>query len=102
MFRSLITLGLLAAARLPAVDAPIDDFFNSFTAEWVRGNPNLATSARYFTGAQQDALEQQLTPVGDAYQRSRIQLARKGLADLRKFDRSKMTPVQRQSAELLE
>jgi uncharacterized protein (DUF885 family) len=102
MFRFLTALCLLTAAPAPAADATVDDFFNSFTAEWVRGNPNLATSARYFAGAEEDALEQQLTPVSNAYQRNRIQLARKGLAELKKFARAKMTPVQRQSAELLE
>src|SRR5712691_726754 len=100
MFRFFIASCLLVAPA-PAAGT-IDDFFNSFTAEWVRGNPNLATSSRYFSGDEQDRLEQQLTPVGSAYQLSRAQLARKGLADLKKFDRSKMTPIQRQSAELLE
>src|SRR5260370_10099885 len=103
MFRvSAAFLCLLAAAPAPAAERTIDDFFNSFTAEWVRSNPNLATSARYFTGDEQDRLEQRLTPVGLAYQRSRIQLPRKGLADLKKFDRAKMTAIQKQSAELLE
>lgn len=80
----------------------IDDFFNDFTARWVRGNPNQAVSARYFTGAEQDQLEQQLTPETLEYRRGRIQLAKQGLAELRRFDRARMTPTQQVSAELMQ
>ena len=94
---------LLSGSMLVAQQSTptIDDFFRDFTAEWVRGNPNLATSARYFTGEEQERLERQLTPESEAYQRSRIQLARRGLADLRKFDPARMTENQRLSADLL-
>src|SRR5262245_34164644 len=80
----------------------IDDFFNDFTARWVRRNPNQAIAARYFTGAEQDRLEQQLTPETLDYRKGRIQLAKEGLAELRKLDRSKMTPAQLISADLME
>ncbi len=39
----------------------LDEFFNDFTARWVRNNPNLAVSSRY-TGDERDRLEQQLAP----------------------------------------
>ena len=99
---------LIAAAlcmlipSLPGQQPNIDDFFRTFTAEWVRNNPNLATSSRYFTGEEQDRLERQLTPETLAYRRARIELARKGLAELSKFDRSKLNPTQRVSAELMQ
>jgi len=79
----------------------IDDFFREFTDEWVRINPGLATSLRYFTGEEQDRLERQLTPLTIASARQRLQVARKGLADLRKFDRAGMTETQRVSAEVM-
>jgi uncharacterized protein (DUF885 family) len=79
----------------------IDDFFGNFTAEWVRNNPNLATSSRYFSGEEQDRLERQLTPETLANRRSRIELARKGLAQLGKFARSKLNETQRISADLM-
>jgi len=79
----------------------IDEFFRDFTAEWIRLNPNLATSLRYFTGDEQDRLERQLTPLTLASARARIQLARKGLAELRKFDRAGMTETQRISADVM-
>ena len=93
---------LLLAASLPGQTPTIDDFFRDFTAEWVRGNPNLATSERYFTGAEQARLERQLTPDTLAYRRARIQLAKQGLAQLQKFDRSKFTDTQRISADLMQ
>jgi uncharacterized protein (DUF885 family) len=97
-----IALFLLSAFALPAQPRTIDDFFRDFTAEWVRGNPNAATSERYFTGEEQDRLERQLTPLTPAYKRTRIQLARKGLAELRQFDRAKMSDAQRISADLMQ
>ncbi len=93
---------LLLAVSLPGQTPNIDDFFRDFTATWVRGNPNLATSSRYFTGEEQDRLERQLTPQTVAYRRARIQLAKQGLAQLQKFDRSKLTPTQRISADLMQ
>ncbi len=93
---------LLLAASLPGQTPNIDDFFRDFTATWVRGNPNLATADRYFTGEEQDRLERQLTPLTLAYRHARIQLAKQGLAQLQRFDRGKFTPTQRISADLMQ
>ena len=46
----------LAVLHVHAQQRPIDAFFEDFTAAWVRLSPNQATAARYFTGAEQDAL----------------------------------------------
>ena len=100
--RTRAALLVLIAASLGAQQANIDDFFRDFTAEWVRANPNLATSGRYFTGEEQGRLERQLTPQTSAYRRSRIQLAKQGLAGLSKFDRSKLSDTQRISADLMQ
>ncbi len=97
---------LLVLASSVATSAPqaagLQTFFTNFTAEWMRGNPNSATAARYFTGEEQTRLARLLTPESEAYRRDRIRMARKGLAELRKFDRSKMPDVQRVSADLME
>ena len=95
-------LALLAIILAPAQQGTIDEFFDRFTAEWIRHNPNQATSARYFTGEEQDRLERQLTPVNKAYTLELIAMANKGLAELRSFDRGRMTEVQRLSADVLE
>lgn len=97
-----LTLVFTLRAQAPAPSANIDDFFRDFTAQWVRGNPNLATSTRYFTGDEQDRLERQLTPETTAYKRERIRLARQGLAELAKFDRAKMSEAQRLSADVMQ
>ncbi|MBZ5610464.1 MAG: DUF885 family protein [Acidobacteriia bacterium] len=100
--RLAVAAALLLAPTLSAQQRSIDDFFRDFTAEWVRGNPNLATSSRYFSGEEQDRLERQLTPETLAYRRGRIELARKGLAGLSQFDRSRLNETQRVSADLMQ
>lgn len=97
-----LILTVAAVRHVRAQQRTINDFFNDFTAEWVRGNPNLATSTRYFTGQEQEGLERQLTSETDGYSRARIALARRGLADLRKFDRATMTDAQRLAADLMD
>jgi uncharacterized protein (DUF885 family) len=98
-----IVLGCaVGALPLPAPEITIDDFFHTFTDDWVRHDPNLATSARYFTGEEQDRLERQLRPETQAWKRDRIRRARQGLAELRKFDRARMTDTQRVSADLMQ
>ncbi len=99
--KAVFAAALLCVVPLSAQEN-IDAFFDRFTSEWIRGNPNLATSARYFTGEEQDRLERQLTPETLTYRRDRIGLARQGLAELRKFDRNKLTPAQHLSADLMD
>jgi uncharacterized protein (DUF885 family) len=104
MKRSLWIVLVCAACALPlpAPEITIDDFFRTFTDDWVRHDPNLATSARYFTGEEQDRLERQLRPETQAWKRDRIRRARQGLAELRKFDRARMSETQRVSADLMQ
>jgi uncharacterized protein (DUF885 family) len=85
----------------PAQPRSIDDFFADFTAEWIRGNPNQAASARYFTGEEQRQFERQLTPLTPEWRRARVALAGRGLEELRAFDRSRLTDTQRVSADLM-
>ena len=93
----------LAAAPLAAAPAPdIDRFFQDFLEQWVRANPEMATSMRLFTGDVQDQLDSQLSDISDAAAHARISQARAGLADLNKFDRKQLTAAQRFSADMLE
>jgi uncharacterized protein (DUF885 family) len=89
------------AAQAPAPQS-IDRFFDDFTAEWIRANPSTATATRFFTGEEQNRFERQLTPETNTYRLQRIRLARRGLTDLRKFDRTKLSEMQRVSADLLQ
>ena len=91
-----------SASQPSAQQRPIEDFFRDFSAEWARGNPNQAVSTRYFTGELQDRLERQLTPLTSAWQRQRIDVARRGLAELRRMGRAAFIDQQAIAAELLE
>lgn len=95
-----LLLPLLAHAQ--ASKSGVDAFFARFTDEWVRADPDLATGARYFSGEQQNELERQLTPRTRAFTLERIKRARHGLGELHKFDRSKMSELQRVSADLMQ
>jgi uncharacterized protein (DUF885 family) len=99
---------VIAQAAAPPPQAPnpagrtIDAMFRDFTAEWLRNDPDLATRARYFTGEEQDRLERQLTPRTQAWKRARIELARRGLAQLQTFDRASMSESESVSADLMQ
>jgi uncharacterized protein (DUF885 family) len=106
--RRSFTVGLLlplASALPPQEGAPnprtIDDFFRKFTGDWVRADPDLATRTRFLTGDEQDRLEQRLSPWTRAWRNERIQRAKLGLAELSRFDRTKLTETRRVSGDLM-
>ena len=94
---------LLAFVAAPALAAErtLAEFFREFTDQWMRADPNRAAATRYFSGAEQAALERQLTPETRAWRHQRVELARKGLAELAKFDAARMPHDKRLSAELM-
>ena len=91
----------LTSCRAAAPARSIDAFFETFTADWVRMNPNQAIATRYFTGPEQDALETQMTPLTQEWRSRRVELARRGLMELAAFDREQLTETQRVSADLM-
>ncbi|HYR45212.1 MAG TPA: DUF885 domain-containing protein [Terriglobia bacterium] len=101
-FKVAVLLSLLVTQTTPAQPRSIDDFFRDFAADWVRHDALLATFTRYFAGEEQDRLERQLTPQRPIDKRDRILRARRGLAELQKLERSKMTEAQRVSADLMQ
>ena len=94
-------LALLSVASLARAEG-IDTFFEDFTTKWVRSDPNLATASKYFSGAEQQRLEGQLTPETRAYRLERIRMSRQGLSELQKFDTAKLDDTQRLSAALMQ
>ncbi|MDG2089960.1 MAG: DUF885 domain-containing protein [Gammaproteobacteria bacterium] len=85
------------------IEAPsIDNFFQEFTDQWLRQNPDLAISTQYFEGEEQDQLSRQLTPATKEWQLGMIDLAREGLQQLSTFDVSTLSTDQRISAALME
>lgn len=65
-------------------------------------DPEQASQLRIFSGAEQERLDGQLSEIGEEAAHARIARAREGLAGLRQFDRSTLTPEQRLSAEMFE
>ncbi|MGO4475118.1 DUF885 family protein [Massilia sp. 2TAF26] len=92
-----------AAATAPAVkpNKAFDAWADRFAEDWVRANPQEATSTQYFTGAEQDALDRQLTPLTRAQRQKRIALARSGVARLDKFLAGPLSEEQRTSAAVM-
>src|SRR5215469_4195381 len=96
-------LALVATAPLAAAETPsIDRFFDDFLRKWVMADPELASQLRIFSGEEQEHLDAQLNEISDEAAHARIARAKEGLAGLRQFDRSKLTPEQRLSAEMFE
>lgn len=99
--RALAVLLLLPAALL-AGDPTFDTWVDKLSADWMRLDPNTATSAQFFTGAEQDAIDRQLTPNSRAWQAERVAFARRILDELARFDRTRLNPSQVVSARILE
>ena len=95
---------LLAAGISPvfATDPAFDQWADALTVETMRATPTGATAAQFFSGAEQDALDRQLTPITKAYRAARIARAKAALAELAKFDRAQLDAEQRISAAIIE
>src|SRR5262245_18581016 len=103
MKRLAILVLLAGAFGVSAQERPrtVADFFRDFTAEWIRSNPNQAASTRYFSGAEQEQYEQELSPETAELRHARVVLAQKGLAELATFDPARMSETERVSADLM-
>jgi len=104
---AIASLPLAAQAAAPAKAAAakpnkaFDTWAEKFAQDWVRINPQLATSTQYFSGAEQMRLDRQLTPLTKA-QRQKVQaLAKDGLARLDKWMAGPLDETQRVSASVM-
>jgi uncharacterized protein (DUF885 family) len=98
----ILAVAVIAGATVQSQQQTLTQFFDRFTDEWMRGSPNAATQSRYFSGEEQDRMERQVTPQTREYRQQRVKLAQRGLDELRRFDRARMTESERVSAELME
>ena len=92
----------VSTGSLRAAEVTFDHWTTAFSDEWMRANPSAATITQYFTGAEQEALDRQLTPFTKEARAARIALARRGLDALAKFARTRLDERQRTSADILE
>lgn len=83
-------------------DAAFDAWAEAFCDDWMRLSPERTTFSQYFSGAEQAALDGQLTPI-TAERRDRQQaLARQGLAQLARWGTgAALSPQQRTGAAIL-
>ncbi len=96
------TTAALFSTPARAADPAFDAWVDAVTTEAMRADPTGATSTQYFTGAEQDAADRQLTPITKAYRAGRVAVARQVLAKLAQFDRRQLDDQQRVSAAILE
>jgi len=97
-----IVLLVSSSFGIPPQDEGFERWAQAVAAEIVRAAPLAATSAQYFSGAEQDALDRQLTPVTRVYRQARAAVARQTLDELTRFDRSKLSGDERVSAAMIE
>jgi len=98
------------ARTAAAEQKSFDGFVEQLAAQWMRADPISASAQQYFTGAQQAALDRQLTakdfsygiPLGKARRAEYVQRARRGLDQLKGYPRARLTPSERASAASLE
>jgi uncharacterized protein (DUF885 family) len=97
---SLFVLALVpVAAQSPNAD--FEAFVQRYSDEWMRFHTNIASNRRYFKGPEQEAFERQIEPVTKAHRDAELQLIRRGLDELGRFDRTRLTPAQQRSADII-
>ncbi|HEY4301665.1 MAG TPA: DUF885 domain-containing protein [Candidatus Didemnitutus sp.] len=99
---SFLVLTARGAGPVPVSNPAFDEWVDDISTAWVRRNPQFATSAQYFSGPEQNAVDRQLTSFTAEARAARVDLARRDLDELARFDRAKLSPQQRISADMLE
>jgi uncharacterized protein (DUF885 family) len=100
-FARLLSALVLLAATARAADPAFEIWADAVAADSIRTDPAAATLTQFFSGAEQDALDRQLTPITREYRAARVAAAKKALAELARFDRTKLDAGQRTSAAVI-
>ena len=90
-----------AAQAQKRPNTAFDNWADAFAADWVRLSPERATSAQYFAGAEQQALDGQLAPNTPAQRALYQTMAKAGLVRLGRFLAGPLDSSQRISAETM-
>ena len=98
----LLALLATSVSALFAVDKNFETWAETFSADWVRSNPTFSTVQQYLPAGEQDSLDRQLTKITREARAARVAKARAGLAELAKFDRTRLDAQQRVSAATIE
>jgi len=98
---AILSFAWVALLHSSAAELTFDAWVDAFSATWVRADPNEATTTQYFDGDEQDELDRRLTPITKEFRHARVELARRGLDELAKYDRAELSQPQRVSAAML-
>ena len=92
-------LPIFAQTASPSAEnaSGFDAWTETFAADWVRQSAERATYSQYFSGAEQAALERQLTPQTAERRAKTRALAREGLAQLDRYGAGQLTATQQDS-----
>src|SRR5687768_6993554 len=108
LIASAVACGRADSPAPAASPSDFDGWADDFAEEWVRASPQTATRSQYFTGAEQDGLDRQLSmigewdwPFGSKALADRAAQARRGLEALDRFNTASLTPQQRTSAAVI-
>jgi uncharacterized protein (DUF885 family) len=81
--------------------AAFDTWAEQFAADLVRLDPELATQKQYFDGAEQQALDTQLTPVSPAHLDRQAALRAAGVARLQQWLNGPLDPAEQVTAAVM-
>lgn len=98
---ALLLCGLATVAAQPA-STDFSQVIQRFTNDWMRFHTNFASSRRYFSGAEQEAMDRQIEPVTRAHREAELRLIDRGLAELKEFDRSRLSVADQRAADIVE
>jgi uncharacterized protein (DUF885 family) len=104
MRRAILPLLLVLAATCLVAQGPGVDFgafVQRYADDWMRFHTNAASSRRYFTGAEEDAIERQIEPVTSKQRNDELELIRRGLSELGRFDRARLAPTDQRSFDII-
>lgn len=92
-----------ALATLSAQPASTDfsQFIERYTNEWMRFHTNFASTRRYFSGGEQEAMDRQIEPVTRAHRQAELQLIDRGLTALNGFDRARLSVADQRIADIV-
>jgi len=104
MRRAILLLLIVLAPTFLVAQGPGADFgafVQRYADDWMRFHTNAASSRRYFTGAEEDAIERQIEPVTAKQRSDELELIRRGLNELRRFDRARLAPTDQRSFDII-
>jgi len=87
------------AAQQPATD--FGQFIQRYSDEWMRFHTNTASTRRYFSGGEQEAMERQIEPVTKARREAELQLIDRGIEGLKQYDRSRLSVSDQRIADIV-